>query len=304
MACDHKYFWGTFILTASMRMNGMDEPVLIYQTGFTNEMREALKKLGDVEFYDAPNSKLNMTCRKPDAMLAAKNEYIAWIDCDAYFVGNCSSLLHSPEPDTITIRQRTIAENIAIFNNMRLYGPEDSNGSIPQKVLDVWRRDVNESQTPHLNKCVSACAFTIHSSQRHFLELWREQMLKVLPGKDTGVTANVMSAYYQLDESVLNSLLCFMENPPQMSPFMLDQDGKTMYWHMVNTPKPWQWWSRYSLMYYRDIMKIIAWAEENGLLPDKLPFALNRKYEWFHKHLTSWCLAIRIRRKIKHVLGV
>ncbi|MEG2075245.1 MAG: hypothetical protein RRY34_01990, partial [Victivallaceae bacterium] len=302
MACDNKYFWGTFILAASMRMNAMDEPILIYQNGFTPEMREALSKLGDLEIIDAPNSGRNMTCRKADAMLLAKTDYISWIDCDAFFVGNCSKELFNPNPDSISIRVRSVAENAGIYNNSGLYAPEDFNGAIPHRVLEVWRQDVNERSTPRLECCASACAFSLHKKHRAFLERWREQMMKVLPDSNTGVTANDRSAYYQLDESVLNSLLCFMENAPQTVEFSLDKNAEHMYWHLVRTPKPWLWWDKFSLVYYKDIMNILEWAEKNGHISIKLPFALNRKYEWFHRHLTIWCKVMRIKNKIKHVL--
>ncbi|MDD3153711.1 MAG: hypothetical protein PHS41_02500 [Victivallaceae bacterium] len=302
MACDERYFWGAFLLAASMRMNHMDEPVLIYQTGFTTLMRKMLAGLQDITIVDAPASGRNMTCRKADAMLLATTDYISWIDCDAFFVGNCSGALLTPDINSIRIRVRTVAENAAVFNASGLYAPEDFNGAIPRKVLDVWRKDVNESSVPHLKRCVSACAFSMHRSRRDFLERWREQMLRVLPRVNTGVTANERTAYYQLDESVLNSLLCFMDNSPRPADFLLDQDETQMYWHMANIPKPWQWWGKFSLVHYNQIMRIVAWAGENKLILCRLPFALNSKYQWLHRHLTFWCTFLRIKNKVKHVL--
>lgn len=302
IACNANYFWGAFMFIASLRKCGMDEPVLVFETGFTKKDRAALAKFGGVEFVSAGKSGKNMTCRKPEAMLHADTEYITWCDCDAFFEGSCSEWLPPVDPGQIHARLRGEADNGATFANAGLYAPGERPGPIPRVMLDTWQRDVGELAASRLPACVSACFLSVHRSQRHFLERWRDQIEKVLPDADRGVVDAATRAYFQLDESVLNSLLCFMRDAPEVGPFMLDRVIGRRYVHFVTYPKPWQWWNSASTRAHAQMMEIVDWCRRQGLIDRPLPFSLNPRYGCLHRRLTAFAIQWRVRRKLSRIL--
>ncbi|MGE4302336.1 MAG: hypothetical protein AB7F40_12135 [Victivallaceae bacterium] len=302
VACNANYFWGAFLFVASLRKCGMEEPVLVFQTGFTPKDKAALEKLGGVKFVSAGESKKNMTCRKPEAMLHADTEYITWCDCDAFFEGNCSEWLAPAEPGGIHVRLRSEADNGATFSRAGLYAPGEKPGPIPKVMLDTWRRDVGELEESRLPACVSACFLSVHRSRRFFLERWRDQMAKVLPDADHGVVDAATRAYFQLDESVLNSLLCFMKDAPEVGQFMLDRVPGRRFVHFVTYPKPWQWWSPASLRAHDRVMELVRWCRERGLIDRPLPFPLNPRYARLHRPLARLAILWRIRRKLSGIM--
>ena len=74
---DINYLWGIFMLIASMRKSGMDEPVLVGAYRFTPEAEDILKQLGDVTIYTLKDIDHSLTCYKPLVMLQAQTEYIS-----------------------------------------------------------------------------------------------------------------------------------------------------------------------------------------------------------------------------------
>ncbi|MDD3887084.1 MAG: hypothetical protein PHI35_09445 [Victivallaceae bacterium] len=302
MACDQNYFWGAYLLIASMRRNGMDNPALVLESGFTPEMKHNLLAFGDVRLEPAPMSKRNMTCRKPEAMLMADTDFITWADCDGFFVGNCSDKLSFTDPDMIHVRLRSEYDNGDIYKRAGLYEPGELFGVIPHKVLETWKRDVGGRTEPAHATCASACYVSVHKSHRPFLERWRDQMIKVLPDRDKGVFDPAGGAYFQTDESVLNSLLCFLEDAPKTGEFMLNKSRKSIYYHVVMTPKPWQWWSPYSMRYYDDVMELMRWCLSQGLVEIALPWTLDPPKRLFHKLGTPWSYAIRTRVKLRRMM--
>lgn len=301
VACDSSYFWGVFILIASMRMNGMDEPMLVFQRGFTAEMCSCLKRFGGMKIVEATPSGQNMTCRKAEAMLLVDTEYISWVDCDGFFIGNCSQLLVSPDPDEIHLRLRTAVDNGKAFRSTKQYAAGDTFGSIPQAVLDIWRKNIGERTQPRLTSCASACFFSLNRKHRDFLEKFDWATKKFLPSTNLGVVNQTRRGYYQLDESVLNCLLCFMDNPPlPTKEFALDKNPEKLFVHIIGSPKPWQWWNSFSIRHYNAIMKIIAYAVSSGYATLPLPMALQAKYKFLHRH-TLWVgKLMQLRSKLKH----
>ena len=190
-----------------------------------------------------------------------------------------------------------------ISSNNPFYTSSDTPGKISQHVLDVWQKDVGELTEPRLQSCATSCFFSLHKKHRDFIERWQEQMDRILPNKNTGVVLNDSVPYFQLDESVLNSLLFFMKDAPIASPeFKLDKDRNHIFHHMVLHPKPWQWWNSSSLRAYDRIMEIIKWAIDNGYTTLPLPLAFNPKYSWLHKHTGWWSYIIRAKRKLVNKL--
>lgn len=297
---NRNYLWGVFLLIASMRRSGMDEPVLVYAAGFESRDERLLQALGDVRIVPVGPAVRSLTCSKADAMLLADTEYITWVDCDGFFTGNVSELLPPESPDQIHIRMRGEAENSLAFA-LHQFGTDGR--SIPAEVLNQWRKDVPGAQEHAANpRSCSACLFSLHRSHRDFLELWRDQMAKVLPAGDVGVVDQRSLYYHQLDESVLNSLLCFMPGAPKVSStYRLDKDPKALFVHFVCHPKPWAGWTNYSYRHYERYMAVVDYAVRSGLeLPGPLPFSLRRKNRLLCRLL---CRAVQYRHKLRRFLG-
>ncbi|MFI4911271.1 MAG: hypothetical protein ACIAQZ_06340 [Sedimentisphaeraceae bacterium JB056] len=279
-ACDHNYIWGAWLLVASMRVHKMDDKALILGGGLTDHDVELLKQFDNTEVHhmEEGNSR-SMTCQKPEAMLLADTENITWADCDAVFTGNVSDYMKA-EPEEIRIRIRDKAENAMVYSSR--YEESDAYGSIPKKVLDIWQQNVGENNTPAIETVSSAAAMTFHRDKKFIIKKWREQMLKVIPNKDEGVVDQSNFAYFQTDESVLNSVLCFAEGAPRPVEFLLDKDPDAFFAHYTFKPKPWQQWDRYSLRYYEPTLYVVEQAIKEGYqTPPEIPYTFKRKYKAF-----------------------
>ncbi len=306
---NQNYFWGALLLVASVRQAGMDEPIHIFQSGFTAEMKNQLAALGDVTIFEADSKGRSLTCLKPEAMLSANTDYITWVDSDGYFNGNVSELMIPSAPDKVHLRLRSAADNKSTFESLNLYAPDDVPGNIPQHILQVWQQDVHKlagtvNSTPKNATCAVACILAFHKNSRPFLEAWKQQMATVLPQKNVGVVDKHLSAYRQLDESVLNSLLCFWPQAPLAEDYRLDKNRAKLFLHVVGIPKPWEWWSKATYKkYYVEIMRLVDWIKEQNLPDLKIPRAFNRKYAFFHKHCSLICLLYRILRKLSLIFN-
>jgi len=286
MASDNNYVWGVWLLIASMRMNSMTEPVIILADNYSPESIECLEQFGDVKIVQRDESfKRNLTFSKPEAMLLADTEYITWVDCDALFYGNCSKYL-APEPGHIHVRQRAYPENAAGF--AKFYDEDEERGPIPAKVLDVWRKDIGENEEPAFYTCSSACYISIPNAYRFMLEKWRDQIAKVMPEDNVGIVDKRSMAYFQTDESVLNSVLCFCKGAPKIvSEFKLDKDPDAFFIHFNYQPKPWHLWNDYTIRHYDKTVAVVEWAVANNYkTPRAIPFSLKRKYR-FLSHLIA-----------------
>lgn len=286
MSSDNNYVWGVWLLIASMRMNSMPEPVIVLADNYTPESIECLEQFGDVKIVQRDESfKRNLTFSKPDAMLLADTEYITWVDCDALFYGNCSKYL-TPEPGYIHVRRRAYPENALGY--AKFYTENDKRGPIPELVLDTWRKDVGENEEPAFDTCVSACYISIPNAYRFILERWREQIAKVMPEDNVGIVDKRSMAYFQTDESVLNSVLCFCKGAPKIVPeYKLDKDSEAFFIHFNYQPKPWHLWNDYTIKHYDKTVKVVEWALANKYkTPGPVPFSLNRKY-FFLSHLMA-----------------
>lgn len=279
-ACDHNYIWGAWLLVASMRVHKMEDKALILGGGLTDHDVMLLEQFDNTEVrhMEQGNSR-SMTCQKPEAMLLADTEYITWADCDAVFTGNTSEYMKA-EPDEIRIRIRCKAENAMVYGSR--YDKNDVHGSIPKKILDIWQENVGENSEPAIETVSSAAAMTFHRDKKFIIEKWREQMMKVIPNKDEGVVDQSNFAYFQTDESVLNSVLCFAKGAPKPVEFLLDKDSDAFFAHYTFKPKPWQQWDRYSLRYYDPTLYVVEQAIKEGYkIPPHIPYTFKRKYKAF-----------------------
>ena len=299
---DANFLWGLFMLIASMRKSGMDEPVLVGAYHFTPEVEEILKQLGDVTIYTLKNIDHSLTCYKPTVMSTVQTEYITWIDSDGFFAGNCSKRLPPLSPDEIHIRMRGPEENAQAFSGYR-YG-EDGR-SIPKAVLAAWKADVPDSREEprFLRNCV-ASSFSIHRSFMPFFQKWHEQMMKVLPAGNVGVVDHSLKYYHMLDESVLNSVLCFAQGAPRISDtYRLDKDRNEYFGHFGGILKPWIGWIPSSFRHFDAYTAVANWAIKQGYkLPGPLPYSLNPANKTLCRLLLRPInLKTKIRRRLKKV---
>jgi len=303
---DRNYIWGVWLLIVSMRKNSMNEPVLVQGENYAESDIAVLKQFSDVKVLNRTDSfGRNLTCSKPDAMLLADTDYITWVDCDSIFYGNCSRYL-TVDPEHIHVQMRGIMENAQVFS--KSYEANDVYGSIPAKILDAWQKDIGEKTEPALRTCCSACFISIHRSHRALLEKWRDQMLKVLPSGDVGVCDKRSFAYFQTDESVLNSVLCFSRVAiPPTDNFLLDKDPDAFHIHFAYQPKPWQMWNMYTIKHFDKTVELVEWAVAQGYkTPGPVPVSLQRKYRKLNHLLArfgkNWARAKKVLRRLGIVI--
>ncbi len=278
-ACDHNYIWGAWLLVASMRVHGMEDKAIILGSSLTDTDISLLTQFADTEVHIMETGNYrSMTCQKPEAMLLADTDFITWADCDAVFTGNTSKYMNA-SPETIRIRVRDKEENGKVFKAR--YDKSDIYGTIPAKILDIWRKNVGENDTPAIETVSSAAAMTIHKSKKFILEKWRQQMMQVIPNEDKGVVDQRNFAYFQTDESVLNSVLCFAKDAPKPVDFLLDKDPNAFFAHYTFKPKPWQQWDRYSMRYYEQTLYVIEQAILKGYKTPPMPYTFQRKNRIF-----------------------
>ena len=302
LTSDRNYIWGVWLLIVSMRKNSMNEPVLIQGVGYTESDIAILKQFADVTVLNKTgSSSRNLCCSKPDAMLLPDTDYVTWADCDAIFFGNCSRYL-TADPNHIHVEMRAMKENAGVFAH--IYEAGDTYGGIPAKILDTWREDINENTEPAIHTCCTSCFISLHRSHRDLLEKWRDQMQKVLPDDDTGVCNKSSFAYFQTDESVLNSVLCFSRDAiPPTDNFMLDKDPDAFFIHFAYQPKPWQMWNMYSIKHFDKTIELVEWALAQGYkTPGPIPISLQRKYRTLNHLLAyfgkNWVRAKKVLRRL------
>lgn len=131
-------------------------------------------------------------------------------------------------------------------------------------------------------------------------------MFKVLP-MDVSLVHDGVPAYFQTDESVLNSMLLFDGDAPSIiEKYTMDNLDLPHFVHFSFNPKPWIMWNKRSFPLYDEVLDIIEWALDNGyttaaplppsfkrsnkqwaklLLPISAPYAKFRKYKnkWLKK---------------------
>lgn len=305
-AGDRNYLWGIFLLVASMRRHGMQEPVLVGAKNFAAADRAVLEQLGGVGFLPLDGFPRSLTCAKAELLLAVRGGYATWADSDAVFGGNCSELLAPPSPEFIHVRRRGAAEMPEAFPP-----PFDLDS-----ILRGWREDVaavagSEGVPPPPSaadfRSCSACFLSVARERAEFLECWRRMMETQLPAGNVGVVDRTLSRYHQLDESCLNASLLYCSNAPKpTAEYALDKDPSRLFIHFVGPVKPWMGWTSRSVRHLRTVLDVVGWAADCGLrFPSSaLPLALRR--EW----AACWRLAAgpfgfceRVRRKLKRILA-
>ena len=294
-AGDKAFSWGALLLVARMRRNGMMHPVIVGTTGWPKEMEQRVLSLGGVTLHELPKSRQCVTCQKPMLMNLdeIETEWVCWADSDAVFVGDCSEWLVGDNPDEITIHK---------------YSPPPDDFT-PEN-LETWRRDVEQycggaCATSRYDTRMNAPFIVLHRKWRPFLERWQNQIAKVLPA-DVAIIMKHGSPYFQTDESVLGSLLCYDPNAPAVTQNYKANgsvDRGRYYAHFAYNPKPWQMWNAYSLKWHEVLALVVDWLVEQGIVKTgELPIPLRKGWWPFCRAmapLAPWVWrAIKLKRKI------
>ena len=294
-AGDRAFAWGSLLLVASMRMNGMRHPVVVGAMDWTDEQKRRILSLGGVTIRELAKDRRCVTCQKPMLMTCedVKTPWVCWADSDGAFVGDCSEWLKGENEDEIAIRKYSSV-------------PPD----FTQANLAVWKRDVERicgeaNDKSRYETRVNAPFIVIHTKWRDFLNAWTRQMEKVLPG-DVEIIMKKGSPYFQTDESVLGSLLCFLPSAPKIAENYRANGSadKTRYFaHFAYNPKPWQMWNSHSLRWHDVVSKTVAWLLEKKIVTEsELPGALRPGLWWFWRAIAPvapWVWrGIKLKRRV------
>ena len=270
-AGDKRFFWGIYLLVASIRMHKMKNPIKCLVKGLSEEEEQALKQY-DVEVYRSEELDIPIQVQKPAALYlgAKESAYTTWIDADCIVEGDLSDLLIPAKPQEIMIRFRNRKENILRFRDLK------TEGEIPDVVKKIWQEDVAEGTECKIETTSVNNVLTIHQSNLPLIERW-DQQIRLIAKKDPArraVAYTHSSGNGISDELVLNSLFAFSGIPYEIGSYQLDtQKGKRLL-HLSLNPKPWEMWTVPQLKYYGLVSTILQWAKENGFKVPDLPWSL------------------------------
>ena len=294
-AGDRAYAFGALMLVASMRRNGMRHPVVVWAMDWTEAQKRRMLALGDVVVQDIPTTRQCLACQKPRIMKcdAVKTDWVCWVDADGLFVGDCSEWLSGDDEDEMRIKRCNPP-------------PPD----FTPETLATWRRDVERFRGKALDESryatrVQSGVILLHRKWCPFLERWDAQINDVLP-PDVAIVMKKCPAYYQTDESVLGSLLCFDVDAPKVSE-QYKFDGKVdrsrYYLHFGYNPKPWQMWNSWAMRFREEAYATVEWLAEKGVLKHgDIPMPLRRRWWPLYRclaPLAPWVWrAMKLKRKI------
>ncbi len=284
-ACDHNFVWGTFLLLLSLRRRGVRLPVHVVTHNLGETDRALLHQIEGVTLFPAADEidHRNIVYQKTAAILTAGTDLIMWIDSDCIVTGDITPLIEAAG-EGLQIRMRPESEIAYLFK--KRYAAGEKRGTLPHKVLEIWRNDVGSRQTPAIGTSCNAHCFTVHRKHLDFIRRWDAQIRKVIPDDAAGCIVNDRSfAYFLLDEAVMSSMLAFSEAPPPIRHYTMDADPACAVIHFGGRPKPWKRWLMRNMEYFDEIAGLLEWAEKQGwTLPHK-PWYLQRKYKafcWLH----------------------
>jgi len=294
-AGDRAFSWGALLLVASMRMNGMAHPVVVGTMDWTDAMKKRILALGGVTLRELPKSRRCVACQKPMMMGCddVKTDWVCWADADGMFVGDCSEWLVGEDPDEIVIRK---------------YDPAPSD--FTDANLAVWKRDVarvcgKATECSRYETRVNTAFIVINRKWKDFLERWQRQMEEVLP-LDVGIIMRHGTPYFQTDESVLASVLCFAPDVPMVTERYKANgsvDKSRYFAHFAYNPKPWQMWNTHSIKWRPLIMPVVDWLVDKGIVPsNEIPRSLRKAWWPLYRCLTPaapWVWrAIKLKRRL------
>lgn len=298
-ACDHNFVWGTYLLLLSLRRHGVQLPIHVVTHNLGEVDCALLHQVGGVTLFKAADeaNHRNIVYQKTAAILTAETDLILWIDSDCIVTGNITPLIDA-SGEGLQIRMRP-AEEIAYLFKKR-YARDEKTGTLPRKVLEVWRKDVGERLTPAINTSCNAHCFAVHRKHLDFIRRWDAQIRKVIPvDSAAGVVNDRSFAYFLLDEAVMSSMLAFSEGPPAIKRYVMDRDPACAVIHFGGRPKPWQRWLLRNMEYFDRVVELLEWAERQGWFLPATPWFLQRKNKMFCRiHAMTFEIERLIRRTV------
>jgi hypothetical protein len=276
-ACDHNFIWGTVLLLLSLRRHGVQIPVHVVTYKLGEADCALLRQIGGVTLFQASDDagRRHIVYQKTAAILTAETDLIMWIDSDCIVTGDVTPLIGATG-EGLQIRMRPESEIAYLFK--RRYVRGEPRGTLPRRVLEIWRADVGERQIPAINTSCNAHCFTVHRTHLNFIRRWDAQIRQVIPDNATGGVVNDRSfAYFLLDESVMSSLLTFSEEPPPIKRYTMEDDSSCSVVHFGGRPKPWQRWLLRNMDYFDEVTGLLEWAEKQGWQLPAVPWCLQRK---------------------------
>jgi len=278
-ACDHNFVWGAYLLLLSLRRSGVKTPVHVVTHNLGELDSALLHQIDGVTLFKASDeiNHRNIVYQKTAAILTAQTELITWIDSDCIVTGDITPLIDATG-ERLQIRMRPGAEIAYLFKKRYTCG--EKRGTLPRKVLEIWRNDVGERQIPAINTSCNAHCFTVHRKYLDFIRRWDMQIRKVIPdGSASGVVDDRSFAYFLLDEAVMSSMLAFSDRPPPIKPYAMENDPERAVVHFGGRPKPWRRWLLRNMEYFDEVIGLLGWADEKGWGLTCRPWYLRRKYK-------------------------
>jgi hypothetical protein len=294
-AGDRAYAWGALMLVASMRRNGMPHPTVVWAMDWTEDQKRRICALGDVTVEEIAKTRQCLACQKPRIMScdAVKTSWVCWVDADGLFVGDCSEWLSGDDADEVRIKRCDPPPPD--------FTPEN---------LETWRRDVEKFLGQALPESryatrVQSGVILMHRKWVPFLKRWDAQINDVLPS-DVGILMKKGTAYFQTDESVLASLLCFWPDAPRVSEqYKFDGkiDSSRYYLHFGYNPKPWQMWNTWALRWREEAYATVEWLVAKGVVKaGEVPLPLRRGWLPLYRAaapLAPWVWrAMKLKRRV------
>ena len=278
---DSNFFIAVFTLLLSMQYHKVRAKMHVLSVNLSAEEKRLLRQFSGTQVIEAnADNTRGPTCRKGEAILAAAQvspeaTHISLFDGDTLATGDISEYL-CPDGETLFARWKTPEEDGQIFATR--YEAGEAAGGIPRQILQVWQQDVNERTTSRIHNTVCGGNLTVHRKVLGFIERWQSQMDKVLPENLQGAHHFDSHAYFQVDESVLNSLLAFAHDAPTALPAKLNIDAQAYVAHLgPNNPKPWVLWRPEKLRYYPQVAGFFTWAKKEGYEMPQVPWTFQQR---------------------------
>lgn len=278
---DSNFFIAVFTLLLSLQFHKVKTKAHVLSVNLGEKEKRLLRQFPGTEVIEATrDNPRGPACRKGEAILAAAQitpeaTHITLLDGDTLATGDITEHL-CPDGETLFARWKTPEEDGQIFASR--YEPDDATGTIPRHILQIWQQDVNERSTPMIQNTVCGGNLTVHRKVLGFINRWQDQMDKVLPASTMGAHDFASKAYFQVDESVLNSLLAFAHDAPSVMPAKLNIDARAYVAHLgPNNPKPWVLWRPEKLLYYPQVASFFAWAKSQGYELPAVPWTFQQR---------------------------
>lgn len=301
---DSKYLPAVYVLALSVKFHKVDARFNILGVGLSEQEKAYFNQFENVRVFDADLSNMrNPTTRKGEAILTAEGDgaaYITLLDADSVVTGDITPYLSVKDAD-MAVYWKLPEDDGACFASK--YGPDDVWGTVPRAILERWQKDVGERETPGITSTASANSLTVHRDRLDFVRKWQEQMLAILPARNTKYAHDWSSfAYSQLDESVLNSLLAFSHDVPRLTRGELDLHPDAMVYHLGPFPKFHKVFPVRNLKYYEQIVALIRWAEQNGYQVPPLPWTFKRQNRpWVYAGAVVYEILNWVKSKIRRI---